>query len=63
MSQIKCINLLLLIFKFSSVIVHLSELILAELSSASESVQPGLIDLGQLGSKSEFDLAHVKYSI
>ena len=35
-------QLLLPIFKFASVIVYFSELILAELSSASESIQPGL---------------------
>ena len=33
--------------QFSSVIVCFSELISAELSSASESIQPGLINLGQ----------------
>ena len=41
------------------VIVCFSELILAELSSGSESIQPGLINLGR--SNFEFDLAHVKY--
>ena len=39
----------------------LGELISAELSSASESIQPGLINLGR--SKFEFDSAHVKYGV
>ena len=39
----------------------LGELIFAELSSASESIQPGLINLGR--SEFEFDSAHVKYGV
>ena len=41
--------------------IFLSELISAELSLASESIQPGLINLGR--PKFEFDSAHVKYGI
>ena len=44
-----------------SALQFLGELISAELSSASESIQPGLINLGR--SKFEFDSAHVKYGV